>query len=581
MTTRKSGLQAVLVLLVGAGGIGCELLKDLILLGYGEVHVVDLDTIDLSNLNRQFLFRQKDIKKPKASTAVNAVESFNFQKTKLIPYQSSIYDTDLFPLSWFKQFDIIFNALDNIAARSYINKIGLFLNKRIMESGTTGTQGQAQPTFPNKTECYDCVHRETPKTFPVCTIRSTPSQPIHCIHWAKSFLFNSLFAEDEISSIDENSENQNLGTDNKDEIKNLINENNELNDLKKSILNENFTNKVIEKIFQKDIEKLLLITSLWKSRTPPIPLNVSQIDLSKAGDLGTGQNQWTIEQNLKVFIQSTKNLQQRVKSGEKEIEFDKDDEDTLEFVASAANLRSFIFGIPLKSKFDIKSIAGNIIPAIATTNAIIAGFSALLSIKLFNNDIGTQIEESKSVYTSQGNSKFVSPSWLTDPNPNCASCSIPRGIINIDNEKTFQDLITALVDKYGYEDEEISISLGSKLLYDPDFDDNKERKLLELGIKYGEHLSISDETDVKKTIDFYVELNQDGEINLPDLEIPNKPKVEEQKDENKEDEDEDDDFELLDDNNDDVLIIEPVEPVEKRKIDSKSSDEHLDKKQKI
>jgi len=54
------------VLLIGAGGIGCELLKNLVLTGFGEVHIVDLDTIDLSNLNRQFLFRQEHIKKAKA-----------------------------------------------------------------------------------------------------------------------------------------------------------------------------------------------------------------------------------------------------------------------------------------------------------------------------------------------------------------------------------------------------------------------------------------------------------------------------------------------------------------------------------
>jgi len=54
------------ILMVGAGGIGCELLKNLVLSGFGEVHIVDLDTIDLSNLNRQFLFRHEHIKKSKA-----------------------------------------------------------------------------------------------------------------------------------------------------------------------------------------------------------------------------------------------------------------------------------------------------------------------------------------------------------------------------------------------------------------------------------------------------------------------------------------------------------------------------------
>jgi tRNA A37 threonylcarbamoyladenosine dehydratase len=63
--TLTSSAQAR-VLMVGAGGIGCELLKNLVLTGFGEIHIVDLDTIDLSNLNRQFLFRHEHIKKSKA-----------------------------------------------------------------------------------------------------------------------------------------------------------------------------------------------------------------------------------------------------------------------------------------------------------------------------------------------------------------------------------------------------------------------------------------------------------------------------------------------------------------------------------
>lgn len=67
------------VLMVGAGGIGCELLKNLVLSGFGEVHIVDLDTIDLSNLNRQFLFRQEHIKKSKALVSFKGLNSAYFK----------------------------------------------------------------------------------------------------------------------------------------------------------------------------------------------------------------------------------------------------------------------------------------------------------------------------------------------------------------------------------------------------------------------------------------------------------------------------------------------------------------------
>lgn len=61
--------------MVGAGGIGCELLKNLLLSGFGEIHIVDLDTIDLSNLNRQFLFRHEHIKKSKALVHITFIST--------------------------------------------------------------------------------------------------------------------------------------------------------------------------------------------------------------------------------------------------------------------------------------------------------------------------------------------------------------------------------------------------------------------------------------------------------------------------------------------------------------------------
>jgi ubiquitin-like 1-activating enzyme E1 B len=80
------------------------------------------------------------------------------------------------------------------------------------------------------------------------------------------------------------------------------------------------------------------------------------------------------------------------------ITFDKDDVDTLDFVAASANLRSTIFGIEKKSRFDIKQMAGNIIPAIATTNAIVAGLCVLQSFKVLRGDFSSTKEVSKEVF---------------------------------------------------------------------------------------------------------------------------------------------------------------------------------------
>jgi ubiquitin-like 1-activating enzyme E1 B len=151
--TQFGAIKSARILVVGAGGIGCELLKNLVCTGFGDIHVVDLDTIDLSNLNRQFLFRHEHIKKSKALVAREAASKFN-PAVKIEAHHANIKDAQ-FNVDWFRDFAIVFNALDNLDARRHVNRMCLAADVPLIESGTTGFNGQVQPIRKRITECYD------------------------------------------------------------------------------------------------------------------------------------------------------------------------------------------------------------------------------------------------------------------------------------------------------------------------------------------------------------------------------------------------------------------------------------------
>lgn len=121
-----------------------------------------------------------------AKVAKEAAHRFN-PKVKLEAHHANIKDSQ-FNVNWFKGFTIVFNALDNLEARRHVNKMCLSADVPLIESGTTGFNGQVQVIKKGVTACYDCTSKPPQKSFPVCTIRSTPSQPIHCIVWGKSYL---------------------------------------------------------------------------------------------------------------------------------------------------------------------------------------------------------------------------------------------------------------------------------------------------------------------------------------------------------------------------------------------------------
>eukprot|EP00971_Amphidinium_carterae_P011830 233104-Amphidinium_carterae.1 len=98
---------------------GCEILKDLALSGFTDIHVIDMDTIDVTNLNRQFLFRQNDVGKAKAEVAASFINKrCGHMGVKVTPYCCKIQEKDE---SFYRQFNIIVAGLDNIGARRWMN----------------------------------------------------------------------------------------------------------------------------------------------------------------------------------------------------------------------------------------------------------------------------------------------------------------------------------------------------------------------------------------------------------------------------------------------------------------------------
>ncbi|KAJ1796926.1 E1 ubiquitin-activating protein uba2, partial [Coemansia sp. RSA 2399] len=499
------------ILVVGAGGIGCELLKNLSMTGFGHIKAVDLDTIDLSNLNRQFLFQRAHIKKPKAQVATQAIRKFN-------PYvdasfeQANIKQPE-FGVDWFSQFDLVFNALDNLDARRHVNSMCLAAHVPLVESGTAGYLGQVTVISGGMTECFECQPKAAErKTYPVCTIRSTPTAPIHCIVWAKDYLFAQLFGEKVPDEVDASGGDEG---DDLEELQQLREESRALAKLTDAMDTDGFAKLVFQKVFNTDIARLLSMSDMWKHRQPPRVLDFDQLATDAVFDpsLIDDQVPMSLEQSFALFSHSAAKLAQRhvaqaKNDADASLAFDKDDDDALRFVAAGANLRSYAFGIDAKSIFAIKAMAGNIIPAIATTNAIVAGMMVVQGVLVLSG----RIAECHTAYLSYSSKRprTIVRDTLAPPNPRCAVCRRRYLTMRVAEcaKTTLADVVDYIGTLAGTEHDlnlgdEISVVEGSRILYDYDYDDNLSKSLKDLGLIPGKMVTLSrddDESDVVPVI---------------------------------------------------------------------------------
>lgn len=174
-------------------------------------------------------------------------------------------------------------------------------------------------------------------------------------------------------------------------------------------------------------------------------------------------------------------------------------------------------------------MAGNIIPAIATTNAITAGICVLQAFKVLREDY----KSARMVFLSRSADRTFSAEKLSPPNPACEICGVARTSIEADiTRATLGDLVEKVLrNMLGY-GEEVCVLVGQALLFDADFDDNLETPLCELGFEEETFVTIRDEEEEGTRIDLVIAVTntafaKDGAtMTMPEpFEIPRRPKA--------------------------------------------------------
>lgn len=187
--------------MVGCGALGCEFLKNFALNGIccgqkGLLTVTDADRIELSNLTRQFLFREHNVGQPKSRAASEMAKVMNpgMNVTALEMFVGTNSE-DHFNDDFWLSLDGICNALDNMEARFYVDDQCIKYEKPLLESGTMGPAGNVDPVVPFKTQTYrDGGQADEGGGIPMCTLRNFPHLPDHCIEWARD-QFELLFVK--------------------------------------------------------------------------------------------------------------------------------------------------------------------------------------------------------------------------------------------------------------------------------------------------------------------------------------------------------------------------------------------------
>lgn len=142
------------ILVVGAGALGNEVLKNLVLLGIGQIHLIDFDCIESSNLSRSVFFRDSDRGQPKANLAARRAGELN-PEVRIIPQQGNVM-TEI-GLGFLRSLDLVIGCLDNREARLWVNRMCWKASIPWIDGGIQEINGVAKVYGPPDGSCYECT----------------------------------------------------------------------------------------------------------------------------------------------------------------------------------------------------------------------------------------------------------------------------------------------------------------------------------------------------------------------------------------------------------------------------------------